>query len=42
MGSLKVMVEGEDHRRTGGILNNMEFRDFDGMILIITVILGYK
>jgi len=39
MGSLKVVVEGEDKRRTGGILNDMEFHDADGMLLVITVIL---
>ncbi|MDR6735821.1 DUF6984 family protein [Sphingobacterium sp. 2149] len=42
MGSLKVVVEGEDNRRTGGILNDMEFHDVDGMILIVSVILDTK
>ncbi|MDR6736344.1 DUF6984 family protein [Sphingobacterium sp. 2149] len=39
MGSLKVVIEGKDERRTGGILNDMEFHDIDGMLLVITVIL---
>ena len=39
MGSLKVSVEGEDRRRTGGVLKDMDFHDVDGMLLVISVIL---
>ncbi|MNL61572.1 hypothetical protein D3C87_1855180 [compost metagenome] len=39
MGSLKVVVEGKDERRTGGILKDVDLYDADGMLLVISVIL---
>lgn len=39
MGSLQVIVEGGDHRRSGGVLADMDAKDADGMYLLISVIL---
>lgn len=39
MGSLQVIVEGEDHRRFGGALADMDSYDADGMYLLISVVL---
>lgn len=39
MGSLRVVVDGKDTRRTGGILVDKDFYDEDGMLLIISIIL---
>lgn len=39
MGSLQVIVEGEDRRRYGGVLADMDSHDADGMYLLISVIL---
>lgn len=38
MGSLKVVVEGEDRRRYGGTVADMDSHDVDGMYLLISVI----
>lgn len=38
MGSLQVIVEGEDHRRYGGTVADMDSHDVDGMYLLISVI----
>lgn len=38
MGSLQVILEGEDHRRYGGTLADMDSHDVDGMYLLISVI----
>ncbi len=38
MGSLQVIVEGEDHRRYGGTVAHMDSHDVDGMYLLISVI----
>lgn len=38
MGSLQVIVEGDDHRRYGGTVADMDFHDVDGMYLLISVI----
>ncbi|PWS29291.1 hypothetical protein DHW03_05595 [Pedobacter yonginense] len=39
MGSLRVVVDGEDNRRTGGVLVDKDFYDEDGMLLIVSIIL---
>jgi hypothetical protein len=38
MGSLQVMIEGENYRRFGGVLVDMGSHDVDGMYLLISVI----
>jgi len=38
MGSVHVIIEGEDHRRSGGVLADMDSHDVDGMYLLISVI----
>ena len=38
MGSLQVILEGEDHRRSGDVLADMDSHDVDGMYLLISVI----
>ena len=39
MGSLKVLVEGKDQRRTGGVLKDVDCYDIDGVLLVVSVIL---
>nr|WP_121273843.1 hypothetical protein [Pedobacter schmidteae] len=39
MGSLRVVVEGMDDRRTSGILKDIDLYDIDGVLLVISVIL---
>jgi len=38
MGSLQVIVEGEDNRRYGGAIADIDSHDVDGMYLLISVI----